>query len=51
MSKWLEKTDDLNLNVFNMLTRINETRTSTKHVSYKCECKFDGRNWKNDGRM
>ena len=26
-----------------MLTRINETRTSTKHVSYKCECKFDGR--------
>ena len=28
---------------FNMITGINESRTLTKHISYKWECKFDGR--------
>ena len=26
-----------------MTTRINESKTSTKHISCKCECKFDSR--------
>ena len=37
------QTEDLNLHVFNMVTGINESRTLTKHISCKCECKFDGR--------
>ena len=35
------ETEDLNLHVFNMITGINESRISTKHISSKCECKFD----------
>ena len=27
-----------------MITRINESKTLTKHISCKCKCKFDGRN-------
>ena len=38
------ETDDLNLNVFNIITGINESRTLTKHLSCKCECKLDGKN-------
>ena len=30
------KTENVNLRVFNMITRINESKTSTKHIS----CKF-----------
>ena len=26
-----------------MITGINESKTLTKHISYKCESKFDGR--------
>ena len=26
-----------------MITRINEPKTLTKHISCKCKCKFDGR--------
>ena len=37
------KTEDLYLSVFNMITGINECRTLTKHISSECECKFDGR--------
>ena len=37
------KTEDLNLNVFNMITGINESKTLTKHISCECKCKFDGR--------
>ena len=33
------KTEDLNLNVFNMITGINESKTSTKHDKCQCECK------------
>ena len=39
------KTEDLNLHVFNMITRITDSRTLTKHVSCKCECKSDGRKY------
>ena len=37
------KTEDRNLIVFNMTTAINESKTSTKHISCNCTCKFDGR--------
>ena len=37
------KGKDLNLSVFSMITRINESEVLTKHVSHKCKCKFDGR--------
>ena len=48
------KTEDLNLSVFNMVAGINESETLTKHISCKCKCKFDGRkcnsnqNWNNN---
>ena len=38
------KREDLNLNVFNLITGINESKTLTKFVSSECKCKFDGRN-------
>ena len=37
------KTEDLNLSVFNMITGINESRTLTRYISWQCKCKFDGR--------
>ena len=37
------KTEDLNLSMFNMITQINELKTLRKHISCKCKCKFDGR--------
>ena len=48
------KTDDINLNVFDMITRINGSKTLTKHISCSCKCKFYGRKcnsnqkWSND---
>ena len=48
------KTEDLNLDVFNMITGINELKTLTKRISSKCKCNFDGRKcnsnqwWNND---
>ena len=48
------KTQDINLSVLNMLTRINELKTLAKHISCECKCKFDGRKcnsdqwWNND---
>ena len=36
------KTDDLNLSVFNMITGINESKT-LKHKLCECKCKIDGR--------
>ena len=35
--------EDLNLNVFNIITRINESKTLTKHIPCKCKFRFDGR--------
>ena len=37
------KTEDVNLNLFNMITEINESKTLTKHTSCECKCKCDGR--------
>ena len=39
--------------MFSMITRINESKTLTGHISCECKCKFDGRkcninqNWNN----
>ena len=37
------KTEDLNLSVFNMITELNLLKTLTKYISYECKCKYDGR--------
>ena len=37
------KTEDLILSVFNMITGINKSKTLTKHTSRECRCKFDGK--------
>ena len=37
------KTEDLNLSMFNMITGINESKILIKHISRECKCKFDGR--------
>ena len=48
------KTKKMNLSVFNMVTRINKSKLWTKHISSKCEWKFDSRKcnlnqkWNND---
>ena len=39
------KTEDLYLNFFYIITGINESKILTKHVSCKCECKFYGRKY------
>ena len=38
------KTEDLNLSLFNMITKINESKTLTNHILCECKCEFD---WKN----
>ena len=40
----LNKTEDLNLSVFNMITGINESKIIIKHISGECKCNVDGRN-------
>ena len=35
------KTKDLNVNVFDTTTRINEVKTLVKHISCDCKCKFN----------
>ena len=35
------KTEDINLIVFNMIRDINESETLKKHISCKCKCKID----------
>ena len=48
------KTENLNLSVFNMITEISESKTLTKHISCKCKCNSDDRKfnsnqkWNND---
>ena len=37
------KTEDLNLSVFNKITSINESKTLTKDMSCECKYKFEGR--------
>ena len=43
-----EKTEDLNLSLFNMISEINESKTLTKHISCKCKCNFEGRKSNSD---
>ena len=33
---------DVNLNVFDMITRINGSETLTEYILCKCKCKFNG---------
>ena len=48
------KTEDLNLSLFNMIKEMNESKTVTKHILCKHECKFDiiksnsNQKWNND---
>ena len=48
------KTEDLNLSVFNMVPGISESKTLTKHISCECKIKFDecksNQWWSNDKR-
>ena len=37
------KTEVVNLNVFNMITRISEAKISTKHILCDWKCKFGGK--------
>ena len=39
------ETEDLNFHVFCMITEINKSRMLAKHISCKCECKFDDRKY------
>ena len=36
------KTEDLNLIEFNMITGINKSILLTKYISCECKCRFDG---------
>ena len=36
------KTEDLNLSVFNMIAGINESKSLAKPISCEFKCKFDG---------
>ena len=36
------KTGDLNLHTFNMITKTNESKTLTKLISCEYKCEFDG---------
>ena len=48
------KTKDINLKAFNMITNRNEGKTSVKHISCDCKCKFNSttfnsnQNWNNE---
>ena len=48
----LTKKDDVNLKVFNMITRINKSKALTKHISCEYKCKINWRNlhqkWETD---
>ena len=35
------KTKHVNLNAFNVITEINESKTLIKHISRKCRFKFE----------
>ena len=35
------KTEDLNIIIFNMITGVNESKTLIKHILCECKCKFD----------
>ena len=35
------KTKDINLKAFNMITNRNQGKTSVKHISFDCICRFN----------
>ena len=37
------KTEDLNLSIFNMITSINTSKPLAKHILCECKCKLDGK--------
>ena len=37
------QTEDVNLGVFNLITRKKESKALTKHISYKCKSKFESK--------
>ena len=39
-SEWNKR---YNVNIFNLITVINKSKTLIKHISYNGKCKFDGR--------
>ena len=50
------KTEDLNLSMFNMITGISESKALTKHISCQCKCRFDEKRcnsdqWWNDNKF
>ena len=38
-----KKTEDLNLNIFNMIVGINGSKILIKYILCKCKCKLDGK--------
>ena len=42
------KTEDLNLNMFNMITGKNKSKALAKQISWEGKCKFDGRKCNSD---
>ena len=42
------KTEDLYLSMFSMITGINESKALTKHISCECKCRFDSRKCDSD---
>ena len=42
------KTEDINLNVFNIITKKNEPKTLIKDISQESKYKFDGTKWNSD---
>ena len=38
----LNKTEDFNFNIFNLITGTNESKISRKYISCKCKCKLNG---------
>ena len=42
------RTEDLNLSVFNMIAGINESKALKKHISCECKCRFDERKCNSD---
>ena len=39
------KTKDVNVKIFNTITRINQVKVLIKHVSWDCTCKFNNTKW------
>ena len=49
------KTDDLNLSIFKIITGINQSKALTKYLLCECKCRFDEKksnsnHWWNNGK-